>query len=123
MSKKSYKRNQNRLYREIKRRIIAEQKLLKPVQFVKCERKYETIKVKHMVPDYQLSYMSEIRYQMANQIAKHLLEDGYIEFRSRSFAPYELVKDHTEVKARLEVFKDCTEVEARLEVLRPINNN
>ena len=110
MSKKSYKRNQNRRYREIKRRIIAEQKLLKPVQFVKCERKYETIKVKHMVHDYQPSDMSEIRYQMANQMAKYLLEGGYIEVRSRSFAPYELIKD-------------CTEVEARLDVLRPINGN
>ena len=52
MSKKSYKRNQNRLYREIKRRIIAEQQLLRPVTFAKCERKIETLKVRNMVPEY-----------------------------------------------------------------------
>ena len=52
MSKKSYKRNQNRLYREIKRRMIAEQKFLWPVSIVKCERKIETLKVRNMVPEY-----------------------------------------------------------------------
>ena len=52
MSKKSYKRNQNRLYREIKRRIIAENRLLKPVRFIKYEQKIETIKIRSILPDY-----------------------------------------------------------------------
>ena len=52
MSKKSYKRIQNRLYREIKRRIIVENRLLKPVQFAKYEQKVETLKIRYVLPDH-----------------------------------------------------------------------
>ena len=41
-------------------------------------------------------------------VAKHLLEDGYIEFKSHQFDSYDLIKD-------------CTEVEAKLDVVKPWN--
>ena len=115
MSKKSYKRNQNRLYREIKRRIIAEQKCLIPVSIVKCERKIETLKVSNMVPEYMeqtKEYIEFIEHDMAKQIMQKLIDDGYVQFKH--FGKYQRIADDEEVM-------DVEEIEAILNVVKPWN--
>ena len=115
MSKKSYKRNQNRLYREIKRRMIAEQKLLRPVSIVKCERKIVTLKVRNMVPEYieqTKEYIEFIRHDMAKQIMQKLIDDGYVQFKD--FGKYQRISDDEEVM-------DVKEMEATLNVVKPWN--
>ena len=115
MSKKSYKRNQNRLYREIKRRIIAEQQLLRPVTFAKCERKIETLKVRNMVPEYMeqtKEYIEFIKHDTAKQIMKKLIDDGYVQFKY--FGKYQRIADDEEVM-------DVKEIEAILNVVKPWN--
>ena len=107
MSKKSYKRHQNRLYREIHRRILAENMLIKPMKFSVCERKIETIKIKSIIPNYMAEHIEVIKTDAARQIANKLISDGYVEFLSRE--PY---KDT--------LIMDITEIEARLDVVRPM---
>ena len=113
MSKKSYKRNQNRLYREIKRRIIAEDRLLKPVRFGKCERKIETIKIRSIVPEYieqTKEYIEFVKLDMTKGIVEKLIEDGYIKFNC--FGDYHRIAEDEEVK-------NISEIEAKLYVVRP----
>jgi len=113
MSKKSYKRNQNRLYREIKRRIIAEDRLLKPVRFGKCEQKIDTIKIRSAVPEYieqTKEYIEFVKLDMTKEIAKKLVDDGYIKFNY--FGDYYRVADDEEVK-------NISEIEARIYVVKP----
>jgi len=113
MSKKSYKRHQNRLYREIKRRIIAEDRLLKPVRFTKCERKIETIKIRNTLPDYieqTKEYIEFARSDMTKQIAKKLVEDGYVKFNYSG--DYHRIADDEEVM-------NISEIEAILNVVKP----
>ncbi len=115
MSKKSYKRNQNRLYREIKRRIIAEQRLLRPVTFAKCERKIETLKVINIVPEYMEQTKEVIEYikkDMARQMIRRLIDNGYVQYKQ--FGKYQRVADDEEVM-------DIKEIEATLNVVRPWN--
>lgn len=115
MSKKSYKRNQNRLYREIKRRMIAEQKLLRPVPIVKCERKIETLKVRNMVPEYMeqtKEYIEFVKHDMAKQVMQKLIDDGYVQFKY--FGKYQRIADDEEVM-------DVKEIEAILNVVKPWN--
>lgn len=117
MSKKSYKRNQNRLYREIKRRIIAEDNLLKPVRFEKCERKIETIKVRSIVPEYieqTKEYIEFVKSDMAKQIVKKLVEDGYVKFNY--YGNYHRIADDEEVKI-------ISEIEARIFVVKPMQES
>ena len=114
MSKKSYKRNQNRLYREIKRRIIAEDRLLKPVRFGKCERKIETINIRSIVPEYieqTKEYIEFVKSDMTKQIVKKLVEDGYVKF-DYSGDYYRIVED--------EEVMNISEIEARICVVKPI---
>ena len=109
MKKKTYKQMQNRLYREIKRRILAERPLMKPVQFVKCERKIDTIKIESMIPHYIAAYEDAeifIKQDFARKIVNKLIADGYIEFRS-AYEPASSIPN-------------CTRIEARLDVLKPI---
>ena len=105
MSKKSYKRNQNRLYREIKRRITAEQRILKPVQFAVCKRSVETIKIKKMVPNYMIEHEEYVKQDMANQIMHTLIEDGFIVFHSRGFSKDFPVENIAEIEATLNVVR------------------
>ena len=112
MSKKSYKRNQNRLYREIKRRIIAEKRLLRPVRFATCERKVETLKLRNRVPDYMEQTRDEIKFiksDMASKITQRLIDDGYIKFKE--FGEYVRIAEDEEVM-------HISEIEARLDVVR-----
>ena len=115
MSKKSYKRNQNRLYIEIKRRIIAEQQLLRPVTFVKCERKIETLKVINIVPEYMEQTKEVIEYiknDMARQMIRRLIDNGYVQYKH--FGNYQRIDDDEEVM-------DVKEIEATLNVVKPWN--
>ena len=107
MSKKSYKRNQNRLYREIKRRILAEQNLLKPVKFATCERKIDTLKIRQLIPCHIIRDCEDdyVKGLMAKRMAQKLVEDGYITFfqnYNEKFAP---IEDHVELEARLDVVR------------------
>ncbi len=113
MSKKSYKQLQNRLYREIKRRIITEQRLLRPVSIVKREKKIEKLKVRNMVPEYMeqtKEYIEFIKHDIAKQIMQKLIDDGYVQFKY--FGKYQRVADDEEVM-------DVKEIEAILNVVRP----
>lgn len=116
MSKKSYKRHQNRLYREIKRRIIAEDRLLKPVRFVKCERQVETIKIKSAVSEYieqTKEYIEFIKSDMIEQIVKKLIEDGYVQFNYSG--NYHRIAEDEEAR-------NISEIEATLNVVKPIGS-
>lgn len=106
MSKKSFKKLQNRLYREIKWRIQAEAAARFPVPIVRVESKIDALKIRRLVhtqdPLFNDKYTDYVRREMAGQLADSLLKEGYIEFRSR--VSHELF--------------DCIEVEARLKVVR-----
>ena len=112
MSKKSYKRNQNRLYREIKRRIIAEQKIQDRIKLIKCERKIETLKVNQIVPYHLEDHLEIIKQDMAKQIARHLIDNGYIIFNIHKY-DYHLAED--------EIVTNVKVIEAILDVVTPIN--
>ena len=114
MSKKSYKQMQNRLYREIKRRIIAENKLkwpiLPPNKVITCERKIETIGVRKIIQNRDVPFLGEvgikgIQREMAHAIGERLFEDGYIEFLNHEPNDYEMLTDTTEIRARLDVVR------------------
>lgn len=104
MSKKSYKRHQNRLYREIHRRILAENMLLKPMKFSTCERKVETLKVRSIVPNYMINETEFIKADMARRMTNKLIADNYVVFFTNGSFAY----DSQEVEARLDVVKPMT---------------
>ena len=104
MSKKSYKRNQNRLYREIKRRIIAEQVAKFPVPVIEIHRDIETLAIRTIVPNYLVREIEFVKTDMANEIARKLVAEGFVEFFS-SENRYEPIADATEIEARICVVK------------------
>lgn len=113
MSKKSYKRNQNRLYREIKRRIIAEQALKFPVPVKEIHRDIKTLAIRNIVPNYlfreKIEFVNEfVKTDMANKIARKLVAEGFVEFYS-SENKYEPIADATEIEARIYVVKPILE--------------
>lgn len=109
MSKKSYKRLQNRLYREIKRRIIAEQRVTVPLNIKTFQRKIETIKFRQLIPNRFIRDGSDIfvRQRMAVEIANKLYDGRYIAFYTH--------------EGNDDPVNDCTEIEARLDVVKPLN--
>ena len=107
MSKKSYKRNQNRLYREIKRRIIAEQAEKFHVPVVAIHRDIKTLAIRNIVSNHLIYDIREIEFvkmDMANKIARKLVAEGFVEFIS-SKNNYEPIADVTEIEARICVVK------------------
>jgi len=108
MSKKSYKRNQNRLYREIKRRIIAEQALKFPVPVTNIHRDFETLAIRNTVPHYLVRKIEFVKADMANRIARKLVAEGFVEFFS-SENKYAPIEDVTEIEARICVAKPTQE--------------
>lgn len=104
MSKKSYKRNQNRLYREIKRRIIAEQASRMPVPVIEVHRDIETLAIRNIVPNHLACDIEFVKTEMANKIARKLVAEGFVEFFS-SENKYEPIADATEIEARIFVAK------------------
>ena len=109
MSKKSYKRNQNRLYREIKRRVVAEQALKIPVPVVKIHRDIETLVIKDIVPYYLAHEIEFVKTDMANKLASKLIAEGFVEFYTceNKYAP--IIKGVTEIEARVCVVKPLQE--------------
>jgi len=108
MSKKSYKRNQNRLYREIKRRIIAEQALKFPIPITECHRNIETLRIRHTVPNYLVRKIEFVKTDMANRIARKLVAEGFVEFFI-SENKYEPISDAIEIEAMVRVVKPVQE--------------
>lgn len=106
MSKKSYKRNQNRLYREIKRRIIAEQALKFPVPIIQIHRDIETLAIRNIVPNYLVREIEFVKTDMANKIARKLVAEGFVEFCENKYEP---IADVTEIEARICVVKPMWE--------------
>ena len=108
MSKKSYKRNQNRLYREIKRRIIAEQALKFPVPVIKVHRDIETLKIRNIVPNHLIREIEFVKTDMANKLASKLVAEGFVEFfiGTNKYTP---IADVTEIEARIRVVKPAQE--------------
>ena len=104
MSKKSYKHIQNRLYREIKRRIIAEQTLEFPVPVtvpaIKTNRDIEILAVRNIVPNYLANKIEFVKADIANKIARKLVDEGFVEFLNNE-------NEYT------------SEIEARIYVVRP----
>lgn len=86
MKKKTYKQMQNRLYREIKRRIEAEKRIMIPCRM--CTRDNDHI----------------VKSIMANIVATKLLADEYIAFYSHE-NHYEPITDVMEIEARLDVVR------------------
>ena len=108
MSKKSYKRNQNRLYREIKRRIIAEQALKFPVPVIEIHRDIETFAIKNIVHSRFLNEIELVKAEMANKLASKLVAEGFVEFDSRKHK-YAQMPEVVEIEARICVVKPTQE--------------
>lgn len=105
VSKKSYKRNQNRLYREIKRRIIAEQALKFPVPVVEAHKDIETFAIRNTVPNHLVCDEIEfVKMDMASKIARKLITEGFVEFFSNT-NKYTPIEDVAEIEARICVVK------------------
>ena len=109
MSKKSYKRNQNRLYREIKRRIIAEQAAKFPVPVIEIHRDIETLAIRNIIPNHLVREIEFVKTEMANKIARKLVAEGFVEFFSNKNTYYEPIADVTEIEARVCVAKPLQE--------------
>ena len=106
MSKKSYKKLQNRLYREIKRRIIAEKCPIKTI-YKPINPEIDTFKIERIIPPFDISEENNqklfefIKQDMARQITNELLANGYFLFES-GFDP---VTSVGKVRCRLRVCK------------------
>ena len=106
MKKKTYKQMQNRLYREIKRRIEAEKRIKIPLELRTDGRQIDTIKIRNTIPCRMCTKDNRhmVMSIMANKIAARLLADQYIVFYSRE-DNYVLITDTIEIEARLDVVK------------------
>lgn len=83
MSKKSYKQLQNRLYREIKRRMIAEMLSNQSFTICKITADIETVKIAQVIPF--LDYEQEANYEkvkklLARKIGESLCQSGHIKY-------------------------------------------
>ena len=81
MSKKSYKNLRNRLYREIKQRLLAEHRYNKPLKFTTYTKPVHEIKLREIVYHDEDEYF--VKQMMANKIAEALMDGGYIDFHSK----------------------------------------
>ena len=106
MKKKTYKQMQNRLYREVKRRIEAEKRITIPIEVRTDGRQIDTIAVRNMVPCRVCTKDNDafVKSIMANKIVTKLLADEYIAFYSHA-DHYEPITDVVEIEARLDVVK------------------
>lgn len=109
MSKKSYKQLQNRLYREIKRRMIAEMFLNRPVTMCKTEVHIETVKIAHVTKFLDYEYEQEADYVkklLARKIGESLFQSGYIKYSVIREPFPDLDVDCIRIEASLDVVKD-----------------
>ena len=110
MNKKSYKRIQKRLYREIKARMIAEKKLSMsawPGWTARETRHIDTLKVSRGHTERagisNDEYMNYEKEAIARMFACKLLEDGYISFHTESLEAGEY--SEVRIDATLDVVK------------------
>lgn len=109
MKKRTYKQMQNRLYREIKRRMIAEQAMMFPVPVHIEHRNFDTLAVRHlvnkrMIPPNTTEYTEYIKRDMAHQLADKLKDEGYITYFTRE-GPDDMIFDNAEIEARIKVVR------------------
>lgn len=108
MKKKTYKRIQNRLYREIKRRMLLEHAIAYPPKVCIEQRKVDTLKVCHRMPRYinlpEDEIVKVVKRDLVSQIADKLQEDGYIEFYAEDRPP-EAIFDENVIQARIRVVR------------------
>lgn len=113
MKKKTYKQMQNRLYREIKRRIQAENALVIPKDISFYKLPVDTIKTIKMINNIGIPaqyldksfYEDCIRHEMAQDICNELLDKGYIVFYTEG-SPISSVSNYSVIEARLKVVRD-----------------
>ena len=111
MKKKTYKQMQNRLYREIKRRQLAERQNPKiRMSYQSRTIPIETIRTKHLIdPEDITKYAEEaIEYtkqDIANAMSQKLLESGYIAFYNHGIGGMGM----NEIEAVLHVVKPRNE--------------
>lgn len=113
MKKRTYKQIQNRLYREIKRRIIVEKQLLRSTKLAVERSRIETLCIRnaafrHTYYCNEAKYVEFLKRNMARSIADKLLDDGYIVFYTseQNDGPY---SDYVEIEARLKVARYCND--------------
>ncbi len=106
MSKKSYKQLQNRLYREIKRRIVAEQAARVPLNLTVYNRKIDILKVKQIITCGEILPDKVVKKELVRMIADKLYEGGYIEFYYNTApAVFDPICGNMVVEARINVSK------------------
>lgn len=107
MSKKSYKKLQNRLYREIKRRLIAEQMR---VQYTVYPVKVETLKtVQVFLRDVDIN-LDEVKMLAARKLCEGLINSPYISFKVHDTPTLNAYPDAIEIEAMIHVCRlkdDC----------------
>lgn len=96
------------MYREIKRRIIAEQASKFPIPVIEVHRDIETIAIKNIVHNHFLNEIEFVKTDMANRLASKLVDEGFVEFFS-SENKYAPILDVTEIEARIRVVKPMQE--------------
>lgn len=88
MSKKSYKQQQNRLYREIKKRIIAEKELdlerhaKNRFPLNASWKRTERVRARRSIYVYALEHMDEEKLSMARELGEFLMRNGYIDYET-----------------------------------------
>lgn len=106
MKKKTYKQMQNRLYREIKRRMIAEKRIMIPLEVRTDGRQIDTLEIRNIIP-YRMcvgDYEHIIKSAIANKLATKLIADQYVMFYTHK-SQYEPTIDSLEIRARIDVAK------------------
>ena len=105
MGKKSYKQLQNRLYREIKRRIIAEQSARVQLKLTVYDRKIDVIKARQLIDCGEMLPDEFVKKELVRIIANKLYEEGYIEFYNTGPWHFEPIYGKAVVEARINVSK------------------
>ena len=110
MKKRTYKQIQNHLYREIKRRMIAEQAMKFPVPIHIEHRNFDTLAIRHYVdksmipPNNIAEYTEYIKRDMAHQLADKLMDEGYVSYYTKE-SPCEPASDYAEIEATIRVVR------------------
>jgi hypothetical protein len=104
MKKRTYKRMQNRLYREIKRRMELENMPLPAPPRICAERMHvDTLRGRRIVqPEMSVECFELVKKDIANEFTKMLLERGYIGFDMRK---YDMINGSVEIEGSLDVVR------------------
>ena len=119
MKKKTYKQMQNRLYREIKRRIVAENKIMYIHRIDACQRKVDTLAIRNRIDIDQARYIGYAQLEemtkreMASKAMTKLLEDGYFLFTAKE-DPEDFMSGYQTVECRIQVIRPWGEKPWRL---------